>query len=400
MADVNRAGGPGSAASPGQVFAVLRDTGPLTRQELRLRLGLSRATLVERLDTLTRLRLIGTVGHRASSGGRRAALLGTEEASRVAVVAHLGPSHASVGVADLVGTVLAVHRERLPLGHEPAHVLPWLVDTARAQLVELGRAADLAAAGFAVPGQLDHDAGVSIVPPTMPAWRDQPLRTAFEDGLGVDVQLENDANALAYGEYLAADQPDTGPDPTVLGVWVGSGIGAGVVIGGLPHRGATGCAGEIGHIRIEGRDERCGCGRRGCVAALASGAALLRQLRPDGARTLPDVVRRVEAGDARAVALATDAGRLLGTVLATVVTILDPHRVRVGGEIGALAPFRTGLLETLGQQAHEVAARVLDVGPAVLGDHAPLVGMAGLAARAVFSSAAIDAAAARIGRTA
>ncbi|MGH3879316.1 MAG: winged helix-turn-helix transcriptional regulator, partial [Actinophytocola sp.] len=78
MADVNHGSG---AASPGRVFAVLRDDGPLTRQELQSRLGLSRATLVERLDTLTRLRVIDTVGHRASSGGRRAALLGADRTS-------------------------------------------------------------------------------------------------------------------------------------------------------------------------------------------------------------------------------------------------------------------------------------------------------------------------------
>jgi predicted NBD/HSP70 family sugar kinase len=88
--------------------------------------------------------------------------------------------------------------------------------------------------------------------------------------------------------------------------------------------------------------------------------------------------------------MATDAGRLVGTVLATVVTILNPHVVRVGGEIGGLAPFRAGLAETLRQQAHEVAAQGLDVGPAVLGERAPLVGMAGLAAEAVFNPAAID----------
>lgn len=392
MATVNQDVSRGSTASPGHVLAVLRGGGPMTRQELQARLGLSRATLVERLDTLTRLRVVDTVGHRASSGGRRAAVLAADETSRVAVVAHLGSSRAAVAVADLRGTVLAVHRERLPLGHEPRHVLPWLLDTARAQLATLGRSGDLAAVGLTVPGQLDHDTGVSIMPPTMAAWRDQPLRDVFADGLGVPVQLENDANALAYGEYLAAGSPRS----TVLGVWVGSGIGAGVVIGGRPHRGATGCAGEIGHIRIEGRDERCGCGRRGCVAALASGAALVRRLRPAGVRALPDVLRRVEAGEARAVSSATDAGRLLGTVLATVVTILNPHRVRVGGEVGSLRPFLAGLRETLGEQAHEVAARGLDIGPAVLGDLAPLVGMAGLAAEAVFAPAAIDDAAARL----
>lgn len=386
MGDVNRPLPTGGAASPGNVVAVLRDAGPLTRQQLQALLGLSRATLVERLDTLQRLRMVRTVGHDASRGGRRAELLVADRTSRVAVVAWLGWSHVSVGIADLAGTVLSEHTERLPLGHTPADVLPWLIDTARQQLSATRRAGDLAAVGLAIPGQIDQSTGVSIMPPTMQAWRDQPLRDGLADGLGVEVLLENDANALAYGEYLAAGSRRS----TVLGVAVGTGIGAGVVIGGEPHRGATGCAGEIGHIRIEGHDERCTCGRRGCVAALASGKALIRQLRADGARSLPDVIRRVESGDARAVALATDAGRLLGSVLATVVTILNPNVVRVGGEIGALAPFRAGLAETLTQQAHEVAATGLDVGPAVLGERAPLVGMAGLAAEAVFAPSAID----------
>jgi len=384
MADVN-------SSSPGRVLAVLREHGPLTRQELCERLGLSRATMVDRLDTLSRLRLVRTAGRQASSGGRRAQVLAADQASRVAVVAWLGASHLSVGVADLAGSVLVEHTERLPLGHEPTHVLPWLLDTARSQLRSCGRTRDLAAVGLAVPGQLDQESGMSQLPPTMAAWRDQPLRAPFA-GLGVDVQLENDANALAYGEYLAA-----GSQRTVLGVAVGTGIGAGVVIDGRPHRGASGCAGEIGHIRIEGRDERCGCGRRGCVAALASGKALVRQLRADGVRTLPDVIRRVSAGDARAMSLVFDAGRLVGTVLATVVTIINPHLVRIGGEIGGLAPFIAGLTETVRKHAHEVAAVRLDVGAAVLGDRAPLVGMAGLAATSVFSVAAVDSAAATLG---
>ena len=386
MDDVNRRNGFSGATSPGNVVAVLRAVGPVTRQQLQEHLGLSRATLVERLDVLQRHRLITTVGHRASSGGRPAQLLAADQSSRVAVVGSIGASLVTVGVADLHGKVLVDQTDRLPLGHSPEHVLPWMLDTARRQLAELDRFADLAAVGIAVPGQVDQETGISLMPPTMSAWRDQPLREVFAGGLSVEVELENDANALAYGEYLAAQAPN----PTVLGVSVGSGIGAGVVIGGRPHRGATGCAGEIGHIRIEDRDERCGCGRRGCVAALASGAALVRRLRTDGARAIPDVIRRVNADDPHAVALVHDAGRLVGTVLATVVTILNPHLVRVGGEVGALPPFLAGLAETLGEQAHEVAARGLDVGPAVLGDRAQLVGMAGLAAEAVLAPAAID----------
>jgi predicted NBD/HSP70 family sugar kinase len=384
--DVNRRTSVGGAASPGNVVAALRAIGPVTRQQLQAHLGLSRATLVERLDVLHRHRLVTTVGHRASSGGRPAQVLAVDQSSRVAVVGAIGASLVTVGVADLRGTVLAEQTDRLPVGHSPEHVLPWMLDTARRQLRALDRHADLAAAGLAVPGQIDQLTGVSNMPPTMTAWRDQPLREVFTEGLSVEVQLENDANALAYGEYLAARAPSS----TVLGVSVGSGIGAGVVVGGRPHRGATGCAGEIGHIRIEDRQERCTCGRQGCVAALASGAALVRQLRADGARALPDVIRRVSAADPRAVGLVRDAGRLVGTVLATVVTILNPHLVRVGGEIGALPPFLAGLTETLREQAHEVAARGLDVGPAVLGDRAQLVGLAGLAAEAVLAPSAVD----------
>lgn len=386
MDDVNRRTGTGSAASPGNVVAVLRDLGPVTRQQLQQHLGLSRATLVERLDVLARHRLVTTVGLRASSGGRPAQLLAVDRTSRVAVVGAVGATLVSVGVADLRGTVLAERTERLPPGHTPDDVLPWLLDTARDQLRTLGRQGDLAAAGLAVPGQIDQHTGISVMPPTMTAWRDQPLRTPLAEGLSVDVQLENDANALAYGEYLAADAPRA----TVLGVSVGSGIGAGVVIGGRPHRGATGCAGEIGHIRIEDREERCTCGRHGCVAALASGTALVRRLRFDGVRTIPDVIRRVNTGEQFASDLAHEAGRLVGTVLATVVTILNPDLVRVGGEIGSLPPFLAGLTSTLREQAHEVAARGLDIGPAVLGERAQLVGLAGLAAEAVLAPAAVD----------
>src|SRR5262245_49334675 len=105
MGDVNRALPTGGAASPGNVVAVLRDAGPLTRQQLQALLGLSRATLVERLDTLQRLRMVRTAGLDASRGGRRAELLEADRTSRVAVVAWLGASHASVGVGDLAGQI-------------------------------------------------------------------------------------------------------------------------------------------------------------------------------------------------------------------------------------------------------------------------------------------------------
>lgn len=346
-------------------------------------MGLSRATMVERIELLQRHRLVRVTDRRASGGGRPADVLAVDDESRVALVADLGISHLTVGVATLRGSLLQVRRERLNSGHRPDQVMPRMLGIGQELLATTGRRDDLAAFGFSLPGQIDQVTGTTVAPPTIPAWDGHPLRQQIEDAFEVPVLIDNDANALAFGEYLAAGLTDT----TLLGVKVGTAIGAGVVIGDRPHRGATGCAGEIGHMRIEGRDDPCSCGRCGCVAAIASGRALQHKLRSDA---LDEVVHQIQHGDAMAVRLARDAGQILGTVLATAITFINPSVVRVGGEVGVLPPFVDGLRETVSDHAHAVALRELDVAPANLGDQAALVGMVGLAAESFFVPSTVD----------
>lgn len=362
----------------------LRHAGALTRHELQERVGLSRATMVERIELLHRHRLVRVTGRRASGGGRPADVLAVDDESRVALVADLGVSHLAVGVADLRGSLLDVRRTRLSRGHRPAQILPLMLDLGGELLAATGRGDDLAAFGFSLPGQIDQVAGTTVAPPTIPAWDGHPLRGHIESAFDVPVLIDNDANALAFGEYRAAGLTDT----TLLGVKVGTAIGAGVVIGDRPHRGATGCAGEIGHMRIEGRDDPCSCGRLGCVAAIASGLALQQKL---GTEAVDEVVQRIHAGDAAATRLVREAGQILGTVLATAITFTNPSVVRVGGEVGVLPPFVEGLRSTVNDHAHAVALRDLDVAPAGLGEHAALVGMAGLVAESFFLPSAVDA---------
>jgi predicted NBD/HSP70 family sugar kinase len=127
------------------------------------------------------------------------------------------------------------------------------------------------------------------------------------------------------------------------------------------------------------------------VAAIASGRALLQALRPDGARSLEDVARRVTEGRPAAVALAGEAGRLVGTVLASVVSIINPKLLVLGGLIGPLPPFVESVRSTIHEQAHPVALHGLRIGAAVHGDQSALVGLAGLVADSVFSPATVDA---------
>ncbi|MFB9903305.1 ROK family transcriptional regulator [Allokutzneria oryzae] len=385
--DVNAAVSiPTGPASPGRVLEVLRRDGPMTRQELQARVGLSRATMVERLDALGRLKLLRTVGHQASSGGRRAELLAADETGRCALVADIGVSHLTVAVADLTATVLADRRERVPARQDPESVLRRVLEIGRELLDETGRSDDFCAMGVGIPGQVDPASGANTAPPTMPGWSGTAVHDLIASQLDVPVLVENDANALAFGEHLA----DGAPATTLLGVKVATGIGSGVVIGRRPYRGVTGSAGEIGHIKLAGHEERCSCGRTGCLAAVAGGRALVRRLRSSGARTLPDVVRQVEQNRQEAVDLVTEAGRLLGGVLATVVSIVNPQHLRLGGPIGALPEFLDAVRAAVLDQAHPVALRDLEISSARLGDRAPLIGLAGLAAEAVFSPTAID----------
>ena len=128
-------------------------------------------------------------------------------------------------------------------------------------------------AGVGVPGPVDFDRGVSVSPPIMPGWDGYPVRDAVSRGLGCPVVLDNDVNVMAIGELHAGVAKN---DRDFLFVKIGTGIGCGIVVDGELYRGVDGCAGDIGHIRVDDSGPTCACGNAGCLEAFAGGAALAR----------------------------------------------------------------------------------------------------------------------------
>src|ERR1700716_3424644 len=146
--------------SAGHTLAVLRAEGPLTRQELQDRVGLSRVTMVERLDVLSRLHLLRQTGHRASSGGRGAQKTAANDVGRTALVADIGVRHATIAVFDLRGNVFAQLHRDLPVGQlPPPETLSYLLTAGRQLLADVGRADSLSAVGLSGPGQSAHESG-------------------------------------------------------------------------------------------------------------------------------------------------------------------------------------------------------------------------------------------------
>ncbi|GAA2258157.1 sugar kinase [Streptomyces ruber] len=378
----------GGRAGSGDLLALVRSGRATTRGALQQATGLSRATVGQRLDRLFRAGWLreGAGGPVDSPlGGRPSITLEFDDEHAVVLAADLDTRHARAAVLSLSGEVQAEHSGALDVEDGPGAVLDRLGRWFGALLEKAGRRADeVCGIGLAVPGPVDTDTGRVVQPPIMPGWDGHDLcgglARAFAEHAGgradTVVLVDNDANLMAYGEQRAG-YPDCSAFALVK---VSTGIGAGVVVDGTIYRGIDGGAGDIGHIRVpDGADALCRCGSHGCLAAVASGGAVARRLAAAGvpAASGSDVRDLLTAGHPETAALAREAGRRVGEVLATVVTLLNPGVLMIAGDLAG-TPFLTGVRELLYQRALPRSTAHLDVVTSRLGERAGLIGAGAL----------------------
>ena len=302
----------------------------------------------------------------------------------------VGGTKVAAGVVDESGVVLAQTRRPTP-SDSPEDTAATIAEV----VAELRADREVEAVGIGAAGWVDADRARVLFAPNL-AWRDEPLRDRVSDLVGLPVVVENDANAAAWAESrFGAGRGER----NLVVLTLGTGIGGGLILDGALFRGSHGLAGEPGHIAYIGEGEPCGCGSRGCWERYASGTALERIARarsaadPAAAAALveragaaeaikgTDVTEAALAGDALARDLLAEVGAHLGRGIASLVTLLDPGAVVVGGGLAAagellLEPARRSFAETLPGQGHRPA---VDIRPAALGNLAGLVGAADLA---------------------
>ena len=383
--------------SAGELLQLVRSGRAVTRGALQQATGLSRATVGQRLDRLFRAGWLreGAGGPVDSPlGGRPSITLEFDDSHAVVLAADLETRHARAAVLTLTGEILAEHSGTLVVEEGPDAVLGDLGRWFGELLEKAGhRAEEVCGIGLAVPGPVDTASGRVVQPPIMPGWDGYDIRgrlaRAFTEATGappVPVLVDNDANLMAYGEQRT-HFPDC--SAFVL-VKVSTGIGAGVVVDGSLFRGVDGGAGDIGHIRV-GAEARCRCGSYGCLAAVASGGAVARRLAEDGvpAASGSDVRDLLAAGHPTASALAREAGRQVGDVLATVVTLLNPGVLMVAGDLAGTA-FLTGVRELLYQRALPRSTAHLHVVTSRLGERAGLVGAGALVVEHLYAPERVE----------
>ena len=295
------------------------------------------------------------------------------------------------GVVDEDGTVV----EELRVV-SPATDVAAIEDAITGLVKELSGRHLVEAVGVGAAGYIDKSRSVVMFAPNL-AWRDLDLRGELEARVGLPVVIENDANAAAWGEFRFGGGEDV--DDLLL-VTVGTGVGGGVVLDGRLHRGAFGVGAEIGHMRVVPDGVLCGCGNHGCLESYGSGTALVREARAAaaggsllartlldraggdvGAITGPMVTDCAAEGDPFCIEQLSLLGRWLGEAIASLVAVLDPAVVVVGGGVSAaggllLDPIRAAFASQLTGRGHRPLA---EVRPAVLGNRAGLIGAADLA---------------------
>lgn len=376
-----------------QLFQLLRDGVPRTRAELAKSTGLARSTVAVRVDELMRMGLITPVAEAASTGGRPPSQFAINPAAKVVVAADVGASHATVAISDLAGTVLAEKTTDLDVALGPVPVLTWLVEGALQLLTDSGRTSgDVAAMGIGVPGPVEHSTGQPVNPPIMPGWDRFDIPAWVYQHLPVPVLVDNDVNISALGERATAW-------PAVehlMFVKIATGIGTGIISDSRLLRGAQGIAGDIGHVQVaRGADIPCQCGNRGCLEALASGPAIARALRAQGieAHTGSDVVDLVKRGNVDAIQAVRQAGRDIGEVLTTCVSVMNPSVIAVGGSMARVGEHLiAGVREVVYTRSTPLATEYLSIVQSVAAEQAAVIGASMLAIEHALSPESLTAA--------
>ncbi len=376
-----------------------------SRAELAERTGLGRAIVARRLAELIERGLVIEGDPGPSTGGRPPRQPTFRSDAGHLLVADLGASSIDVALTTLDGRILGHRDEPAQIEAGPEAVL-GRVDELFDQLVATapivpGR---LWGIGIAVPGPVEFASGRPITPPIMPGWNGYPIRERFAARYGAPVWVDNDVNVLALGEWgsgVAAGHDD------VVVVKIGTGIGAGIISGGRLHRGAQGSAGDVGHIQVSDDPAVvCRCGNIGCLEALAGGGALgrageaaaragrsprlLAALDQRGRVTAEDVARAASSGDPVAVAMLQEAGRRIGSMLASVVNFFNPSLVVIGGGV-ANSPdlLLAAIRETVYRRSLPLATRDLLIQRSSLGGLAGVIGASSMVVDELFSREAI-----------
>ena len=370
------------------VLRLIWEERTISRADIARRTGLSRSTVSEVVSALLASGLVVEAGEGASSGGRRPIVLAFQDEACVILGVDMGATHVSVALTDLRGRVLAWETRDFPVREDPEGTRALIAEFCAASLQRWGGDPKrLVGIGIAVPCPVDPRHQERLSTHVLPAWKGRAGFESLGTRFGVPVFIDNDANLGAVAERWGG--AGRGFDDFTY-IKVATGVGAGHMIGGRIARGASGVAGEIGHMAIDLSGDVCDCGNRGCLQTFVGASSLVERAR----RLLPEypasILHRGEltidalevaglADDPLAIRVISDAAEHLGIAVASVLNLMNPGAVIIGGGLARLGErLLVPLRETVLRRTFVSSVAASEILTSALGPRAIAVGAATL----------------------
>ena len=304
----------------------------------------------------------------------------------------LGGTKILAALVSRQGEVIAEAKAKTKAQRGPDGVIQRIAQTVRLAMEQASVTSEaIAAVGIGAPGPVDPQAGVVHNPPNLPGWQAVPLARKLAETLDIPVYLENDVNLGTLGEHSYGAGQGT---RNMIGIFPGTGVGGGLILDGRLHTGCRNAAGEIGHMIVFADGPVCGCGRRGCLEAVASRTAIEHDIHlgiaagrdcmmpelsgsTNGRITSTVLAKAFRKRDPLVIEIIGRAQWYLGLMTASLVNLIDPEMIVFGGGLveavgeAFLDPIRTTARQYYIQQT---AAETIEIVPARLGDYAVVLG--------------------------
>jgi predicted NBD/HSP70 family sugar kinase len=377
--------------SSGRLVQLFRDGQPHTKAEMAELTGLARSTISLRLDPLIELGLIAPATSATSTGGRPSARLLLNENAFVVAGVDFGATHAIASLADLGGKILVSIDTKRQISDGPEVCLRWMIEELRHLLAGLGIAeSKLLAIGIGVPGPVEHSTGKPANPPIMPGWDGFDIPARVNQELSAKVLVDNDVNVMALGErHLTYPDVDH-----LIFLKAATGIGSGIISDGHLQRGSQGTAGDIGHVRVNGGDDvACQCGNYGCLEAVAGAPSIINNVVAAGLpiRNTSDLIDAVKRSKVEAIQAVRQAGRNIGEVLSTCVSLMNPEIIVIGGSLASAGEHLiAGVREVVYGRSMPLASENLSIVQSKAGKEVGIIGASVMAIDHVLDPDTID----------
>jgi predicted NBD/HSP70 family sugar kinase len=269
------------ATSKAAVLDLIRAAGTISRVGLINATGLTGGTISTVVRGLIDEGLVVETGLAESTGGKRRVLLQLEHSARYAVGVHLDHANITYVLINLGGSVVARIARSGAETDDPTQIVTRITREVDGLIESVGVDRDrVLGIGLVSPGPLAPEADMCLTPPAVRHWQHFPFGQALKTATGLPVVVDNDATAAALGEHWSGG---VGATSTIAALYMGTGIGAGLLLNGIPYRGPSGNAGEIGHTCVDVDGPECWCGARGCLEAVAGPGAVVTAARTDRA---------------------------------------------------------------------------------------------------------------------